>query len=118
MIKEYLIHTIFYGALSFTIAYLLNSYSPGIITSILNGNLIPILIGLLAINIQIVAVISNRLNSLLHEKNADFSDTFLEIKKSIYEQCFLIFLAFFCSFFASLNEKVNLLIVETFFYSP
>lgn len=115
MIKEYSIHSIVYGAISFTLAFLLNSYTPGIITKIFNGNIIAILIGLLAINIQVVAVISNRLNSLLHEKNADFNDTFLEIKKSIYEQCFLIALTFFCSFLASLDRMINLLVVETIF---
>lgn len=65
MIKEYSIHTAVLGSISFLIAYILNKYSPNIIEKTLGNNTIPILIGILAINIQVIAVISNRLNALM-----------------------------------------------------
>lgn len=115
MIKEYSIHTAVLGSISFLIAYILNKYSPNIIEKTLGNNTIPILIGILAINIQVIAVISNRLNALMDKYKKDFKTTFIEIKKSIYEQCVLILLTFFGYFLASLENKIDSLLIETIF---
>ncbi|MEB5966185.1 MULTISPECIES: hypothetical protein [Comamonas] len=60
----------------------------------LASNLMTIVVGILAVNIQTIVIIAVRLKDVSEKEGIDFSRTIAQVKISLYEQCALIFLSF------------------------
>ncbi|ABG58450.1 hypothetical protein [Cytophaga hutchinsonii] len=82
-----------YLGISFILTILSNALESDFWAKFLDGNLIVILITLLAINTATISLIISKMQEIAEKHIIDFDGAIKEVKKSLYEQIILIALA-------------------------